>query len=42
VRRFARQSGADLLDRDAVDQWVPHRDPALAEPATRMADSHRI
>jgi DNA-binding SARP family transcriptional activator len=40
VRRFARQCGAELLDRDAVDEWVLHRDGAV--PGDRMADSHRI
>ena len=40
VRRFARQCGAELLDRDAVDEWVHDRDGAV--PGNRMADSHRI
>jgi DNA-binding SARP family transcriptional activator len=42
VRRFARQLGADLLDRDAVDEWVHRRDDAVTDAAGRMADSHRI
>jgi hypothetical protein len=51
VRRFARQCGAELVDRDVVDEWVRHRSatPAdsealarVADGAGRMADSHRI
>lgn len=42
VRRFARQCGAELLDRDAVDDWVHRREGAVPEVAGRMADSHRI
>jgi DNA-binding SARP family transcriptional activator len=42
VRRFARQCGAELLDRDAVDQWVHNGSYGVAEPAGHMADPHRI
>ena len=47
VRRFARQCGAELVDRDAVDEWVrdrngPDRDIAVTEVAGRAVDSHRI
>lgn len=38
VRRFARQCGDELVDQDAVDEWVRHRGAA----AERIADSHRI
>jgi DNA-binding SARP family transcriptional activator len=40
VRRFARQCGAELADRDAVDEWVRDRGTAVADGL--MADSHRI
>jgi DNA-binding SARP family transcriptional activator len=42
VRRFARQCGAELHDRDAVDEWVHHREATVAGPAGGMVDSHRI
>jgi DNA-binding SARP family transcriptional activator len=47
VRRFARQCGAELVDRDAVDEWVrdrngPDRDIVVTEAAGRAVDSHRI
>jgi hypothetical protein len=42
VRRFARQCGAELVDRDAVDDWVRHRTAALADAHGTMVDSHRI
>jgi hypothetical protein len=38
VRRFARRCGADLVDRDAVDEWM--RLMELAE--SRVVDSHWI
>lgn len=42
VRRFARQCGAELQDRDAVDEWVLSPETATGEPVDHMADSHRI
>jgi hypothetical protein len=42
VRRFARQCGADLVDRDAVDELVRDHGPAVTDAVGRMADSHRI
>lgn len=39
VRRFARRCGAELVDRDAVDEWVRHRSGAGADG---MADVHRM
>jgi DNA-binding SARP family transcriptional activator len=42
VRRFARQCGAELVDRDAIDEWVRHPGTAVGEAAGRMADSYRI
>jgi DNA-binding SARP family transcriptional activator len=40
VRRFARQCGAELIDRDAVDEWVRHG--AIPQQDRHMADSHPI
>lgn len=49
VRRFAKECGAELVDRDAVDAWVsngpyPADDPptALIQPPRSVADSYRI
>jgi DNA-binding SARP family transcriptional activator len=42
VRRFARQCGAELVDRDAVDELVFQRSTAVTDAVGRMADSHRI
>jgi DNA-binding SARP family transcriptional activator len=42
VRRFARQCGADLVDRDAVDELVRDHGPAVTDAVGRMADLHRI
>lgn len=37
VRRFARRCGADLLDRDAVDEWMRH-----CGLDGRVVETHRI
>jgi hypothetical protein len=42
VRRFARQCGAELRDRDTVDDWVRHGTAPSVEVADRRADLHRI
>jgi DNA-binding SARP family transcriptional activator len=42
VRRFARQCGAELRDRDTVDDWVRHGAAPGVAAADLMADSHRI
>ncbi|HEX6869767.1 MAG TPA: BTAD domain-containing putative transcriptional regulator [Micromonosporaceae bacterium] len=42
VHRFARKCGADLVDRDAVDEWVGHRSVQASETVSCMVDSHRI
>jgi hypothetical protein len=42
VRRFARQCGAELVDRDAVDELVRHWGTGVTDTAGRMADSYRI
>jgi len=39
VRRFARHCGAELADRDTVDEWMRHRSLAGVD---RMADVHQI
>jgi DNA-binding SARP family transcriptional activator len=38
VRRFARQCGAELVDRDVLDEWVRHPGVAVADLPGRMAD----
>jgi DNA-binding SARP family transcriptional activator len=42
VRRFARQCGAELVDRDAVDEWVRHPGVTVADSPGRMADLKQI
>jgi hypothetical protein len=42
VRRFARQCGADLVDRDAVDEWVRRGSRPMIDVAGHTAHSHRI
>lgn len=42
VRRFARQCGVELIDRDAVDEWVRDGRTAVSDAAGRMADPYRI
>jgi hypothetical protein len=43
VRRFARQCGADLLDRNAVDEWVRLRCGTVgSDLARRVVDSQPI
>jgi hypothetical protein len=29
VLRYARECGAELVDRDAVDEWMRHRGPMI-------------
>jgi DNA-binding SARP family transcriptional activator len=38
VRRFARQCGAELADRDAVDEWVRRPGVPVVDPSEHMAD----